>query len=412
MPKQVTQQPETVFRTAKPKEKIYRISDGGGLYMEVLPNGNKRWRWQYTRATGGRTMLSFGDYPRVPTKKARADRDEAQRLLAEGIDPATYRRELVATQRDRNASSFENVAREWMNKKRPSWTQEHATSIQSRLEQNVFPWLGGKPVADVSAPDLLKALRRVEERGAVETAHRVRSYCSQIMRYAIATGRAERDPSADLRGALPPAQSTHLAAVIESADIRKLLLAIDSYSGSIVTRCALRLAPLVFVRPGELRQARWADIDLVAKEWRFEVSKTKTAHIVPLSMQAVEILQEIQPLTGHREFVFPSLRGQGRPMSENTINAALRGLGYDGKTMTGHGFRAMARTALDEQLGYPVHIIEQQLAHTVRDPLGRAYNRTAHLDQRREMMQAWSNYLDGLRAEVVAPFVRRKAANQ
>jgi integrase len=410
MPKQIPQQPETIFRMAKPKDKTYRISDGDGLYMEVMPNGKKRWRWQYTRPTGGRTRLGLGDYPTVSTKQARIQRDEARRLVTESIDPAQHRRELATAQEERTANNFEYVGREWMNKQRRNWTDGHATTIESRLQNDVFPWIGSRPVAEITAPELLKVLCRVEERGAIETAHRIRSYCGQIMRYAIATGRAERDPSADLRGALPPAKPTHLAAVTERADMRALLHAIDGYSGSIVTRCALRLAPLVFVRPGELRRARWVDIDLAAREWRYEVSKTKTGHIVPLCTQAVEILEEIHPLTGHREYVFPSLRGQGRPMSENTINVALRSLGFDGKTMTGHGFRAMARTALDEVLGYPIHIIEQQLAHAVRDPLGRAYNRTTHLDQRREMMQAWGNYLDELRANNVTPFNRHQAA--
>lgn len=413
MPKLVPQQAETRFRTAKAGDAPYRISDGDGLFMLVDRDGSKRWRFQFTRPTGGRNTLGLGDYPTVSVAAARAARDEARRLLSEGIDPGEHRKATKAMQAERAANSFEAVAREWIAKFSQTWSESHASRLKGRLQNDVYPWIGGRPVGEVTAKDLLTLLQRMERRGAVDTAHRVRGDLGRIFRYAVSTGRAERDPAADLRGALPPVRPGHFAALTDPKDIARLLRAIDGYSGSLVVRSALQLAPLFFVRPGELRTARWADMDLEAAEWRYTVTKTRNngvaEHIVPLCARAVEILQELHPLTGSREYVFPSSRGEGRPMSENTVNAALRYLGYDGNTMTGHGFRAMARTVLDEVLGYPVHIIEQQLAHAVKDPLGRAYNRTAHLPQRRQMMEAWSEYLDGLKVGNVVPF-KAKAA--
>jgi integrase len=413
MPKLVAQQAETRFRTAKAGGAQYRISDGDGLYMLVDRDGSKRWRFQYTRPAGGRNTLGLGDYPTVSVAAARAARDEAHRLLSEGIDPGEHRKTTKAMQAERAANSLEAVAREWIAKFSPTWSESHASRVQARLVNDIYPWIGGRPVGEITAKDLLTVLQRMEKRGAVDTAHRVRGDLGRIFRYAVSTGRAGRDPAADLRGALPPVRPGHFAALTDPKDIARLLKAIDGYSGSLVVRSALQLAPLFFVRPGELRTARWADMDLDAGEWRYTVTKTRNngvaEHIVPLCERALAILRELHPLTGSREYVFPSSRGEGRPMSENTVNAALRYLGYDGDTMTGHGFRAMARTVLDEVLGYPIHIIEQQLAHAVKDPLGRAYNRTAHLPQRRKMMQAWADYLDALKAENVVPF-KAKAA--
>jgi integrase len=267
------------------------------------------------------------------------------------------------------------------------------------LERDIFPWLGNKPIADISAPHLLEVIRRIEQRGALETAHRAIGNCGQIFRYAVATGRAERDPSNDLRGALPPYKTKHFASVTNPEQVGKLLSALDSYEGTLVVRCALRLAPLVFVRPGELRRAQWPDIDLDAAEWRFDVTKTNTKHIVPLSRQAMVILRELQPLTGRSQYVFPSARSVKRPMSDNAILVAMRSLGIGKDEMSGHGFRAMARTILDEVLGFRPDYIEHQLAHAVRDPNGRAYNRTAHLAERCKMMQEWADYLDKLKAD-------------
>ncbi|MGH8474391.1 MAG: tyrosine-type recombinase/integrase [Methylococcales bacterium] len=286
----------------------------------------------------------------------------------------------------------------------------HAARVLRRLELDVFPWLGDRPIGGLNAPELLTVLRRAEARGAVDTAHRVSGYCGQVFRYGLATGRCDRDISADLKGALPPEKGGHCTALTNPAKVGELLRAIHGYQGTLPVQCSLKLAPLVFVRPGELRQARWSDIDFDAAEWRFSVMKTDINHIVPMSKQAVEILKELHPLTGHGVFVFPSARYPcgDRPMSENAVLYAMRGLGIGRDEMTGHGFRAMARTILDEVLGVRVDLIEHQLAHAVRDPLGRAYNRTAHLPERREMMQKWADYLDRLRnrADGQSRFVR------
>lgn len=287
---------------------------------------------------------------------------------------------------------------EWHTNRSAKWSQVHADNIMGRLKRDVFPWLGKRPIAEIGAQELLAAIRRIEDRGANETAHRVLSNCSEIFRYSIATGRAERDIAADLKSALKPTVKKHLAAVTDPKRVGELLRMIDGYQGTLTVRCALRLAPLVFVRPGELRMARWEEIDLATAEWRFVVSKTKTEHIVPLSTQAGEVLRELQPLTGHREWVFPGGRDPRRPMSNNAILSAMRRMEIDKDEMSGHGFRAMARTILDEVLGIRTDIIEQQLAHQVREPLGRAYNRTKYLSQRFEMMQQWADFLDELKA--------------
>jgi integrase len=275
------------------------------------------------------------------------------------------------------------------------------------MERDLFPWIGKRPISEIKAPELLGALRRVESRGALESARRLKIIAGQVFRYAVATGRAERDPSGDLKGALAPPQERHHAAITDPKDVAPLLRAIDGYQGHFVVKCALRLAPLFFVRPGELRHAEWAEIDLDEAIWNIPAHKMKMkqAHIVPLCKQAVEILTELKKLTGASRYVFPSGRTYARPMSENAILAALRRMGYDKDTMTGHGFRAMARTILDEVLQVRPDFIEHQLAHAVRDPNGRAYNRTAHLIERRKMMQTWADYLDGLKdGAVVIPF--------
>ena len=309
-----------------------------------------------------------------------------------------------ATASSAHGDSFEVVAKEWVQKFQSRWTEGHRDLILHRLELYVFPWHGQQAVRAVTSPDLLLTLRRIEERGAVETAHRVRQICSQVFRYAIVTGRAERDSAADLRGALPPVKQTHLAALTDPDAVANLLRAIDGYAGNFITRCALRISPLVFVRPGELRTAEWHEFDLDKAEWNIPAEKMKmrAAHLVPLSAQAVAVLRELKPLTGRGRFVFPSVRTSERPMSNNTILAALRGMGYSKDEMTGHGFRAMARTILDEVMGARPDIIEHQLVHTVKDPLGRAYNRTKHLVERREMMQRWADYLDQLKSQNTA----------
>ena len=388
---------DTAIRNAKPGKKSRRLFDGGGLYVEIAPSGGKWWRLKY-RYGGKEKRISLGVYPDVSLKDARDRRDAARKLLANDIDPSEQRKAKKAAKAIQGANSFEVIAREWHAKRKSSWTERHAETVIRRLELNVFPWLGTQPIADITAPQLLSVINRIEERGAIETAHRVLSICGQVFRYAIVTARAERDPSGDLKGALQPVKTQHFAAVTEPDKIAEVLRAIDGYEGTLVVRSALRLAPLVFVRPGELRQAEWADIDLECAEWRYIVSKTDTPHVVPLSTQAVDILIELQPLTGSGHYVFPSARSASRPMSDNAVLAALRRMGIGKDEMSGHGFRAMARTILDEVLGFRADYIEHQLAHAVRDPNGRAYNRTAHLPERRKMMQAWADYLDTLKA--------------
>ena len=388
---------DTAIRNAKPAEKAKKLFDGGGLYLEVAPSGGKWWRLKY-RFGGKEKRLSLGVYPDVSLKDARERRDEARKLLANEVDPSENRKAKKAAKLERAANSFEVVAREWFGKHSPNWSANHSDRIIRRLERDIFPWIGGKPIADITAPQLLEVIRRIEQRGALETAHRALGNCGQVFRYAIATGRAERDPSGDLRGALPPVKGKHFASVTEPKKVAEVLRALDGYEGTLTVRCALLLAPLVFVRPGELRHAKWADIDLDSAEWRYTVTKTDTQHIVPLARQAVEILRELYPLTGRGRYVFPGARSAARPMSDNAILAAMRRMGIGKEEMSGHGFRAMARTILDEVLGFRPDYIEHQLAHAVRDPNGRAYNRTAHLPERRKMMQEWADYLDKLKA--------------
>lgn len=395
---------DIAVRSAKPAEKPIKLFDERGLFLLISPAGGKWWRLKY-RFGGKEKLLSLGTYPDVGLKDARAKRDEARKLLADGVDPGENRKaQKIATQ-NRAANSFEVVTREWYGKHAPNWADHHGSRIIRRFERDIFPWLGGRPIAEITPPELLAVVRRIEERGAVETAHRALANCGQVFRYAVATGRAERDPSGDLKGALPPVKAAHFAAVTDPKDVGRLLRTLDSYQGTLTVASALRLAPLVFVRPGELRAAEWNQVDLDAAEWRYTVSKTGTQHIVPLASQAVAILKELQALTGNGRFVFPGARMNGRPMSDNAILAAMRSLCIPKDEMSGHGFRAMARTILDEVLGVRPELIEHQLAHAVKDPNGRAYNRTAHLPERRKMMQQWADYLDKLRAGAdVIPF--------
>lgn len=393
---------DTAIRNAKPEDKPARLFDGGGLYLEISPSGGKLWRMKY-RHGGKEKRLAFGAYPDVGLKDARERREEARKLLANGTDPGEVKKAQKAAKAERAANSFETLAREWFGRWRTDKAESHSSKVIARLESDVFPWLGGTPVADVSAPMVLAVLRRIESRGTADTAHRAKQNISQVMRYAIATGRAERDPCPDLRGALSSARAGHFAAITDPMEAGKLLRAIAAFKGTHIVRAALSLAPLVFARPAELRTARWADIDLEKAEWRYFVTKTKTEHLVPLAHQAVAILRDVQPLTGAGEYVFPG-RDPKLPISNSTINAALTRMGYDTKTeMTGHGFRAMARTLLAEELHQKPEVIEHQLAHAVADSLGTAYNRTKFLKERREMMQLWADYLDRLKvgAEVI-----------
>lgn len=410
-------------KTAKGKDKQYKLSDGRGLYLIVTPAGGRWWRFKYF-FNGKEKSLSFGTYPDISLAEARDKRHEARNQVANGIDPGAERKALKESLAEQAAvieNSFEIVAHEWhtafsvQDPKKPNkevWTEGHATTIMSRLERDVFPWIGAKPIAEVKPLDILAVLRRVEGRGALESAHRIRTICGQVLRYAVATGRAERDAAADLRGALPPVREKHHAAITDPKEVTELLRAIDGFKGTFHVKCALKLSPMLFVRPGELRQMEWAEIDFDAEQWNIPAAKMKMkmAHIVPLSKQVVTILKELQPLTGYGKYVFPCHRSPLRPMTNNAINAALRRMGYTSDEQTGHGFRAMARTILDEVLQVRPDFIEHQLAHAVKDPNGRAYNRTAHLAERKKMMQLWADYLDGLKQGCkVIPF-KQKAA--
>lgn len=387
---------DTAIKNAKPADKPYKMTDGRGLYLLVNKN-RKYFRWDY-RYGGKRKTFALGVYPDVGLRAAREKHEDMRRLLSQGIDPMEHKKEIRAQMYEESRCSFELIAREWYFKNKSVWTEKHAQTIISRLENNIFPWLGGKDVGSITAPVLLECLRRIEERGAVETAHRVKQICGQVFRYAIATGRAERDPSFDLRGALAPTRTKSMATITDPEKIGELMRAIDGYQGSIITRCALKFAPLTFVRPGELRHAEWTEMSLEECEWKIpsEKMKMRMAHIVPLSSQAKTVLEEIRPLTGNGKYVFPSLRSGSRPMSNNTILAALRNMGYTKEEMTGHGFRAMASTLLHEQ-GWPSDVIERQLAHRERNSVKAAYNHAQYLTERRRMMQAWADYLDFLR---------------
>lgn len=372
-------------------------ADGGGMYLLVKAAG-KYWRMDYAFAAKRKT-LALGVYPEVGLAKARKRRDAAREQLADGIDPSTAKREEKAVNLAAARNTFELVAREWLKKTEANRKDSTHGKVANWLEKDVFPFIGTMPIANIGPRDVLAALRKMEERGALDSVHRVKQICGQVFRYAVSSGSTERDVTQDLRGALAKPQTGHFAAITEPKKVGALMRSVFAYEGHPCTVAALKLSPLVFVRPGELRTAEWAEIDLDAAEWRIPGSKMKMKvdHLVPLSMQAVAILRSVQPLTGHGRYVFPGLRTGERPMSENTINAALRGMGYAKDVHSAHGFRAMARTILDEVMAERVDLIEHQLAHAVKDANGRAYNRTTHLPARREMMQRWADYLDKLR---------------
>jgi len=390
---------DTAVKNAKATGKAAgdKYPDGGGMYLLVKPAG-KYWRMDY-RHVGKRKTLALGVYPAVSLAKARQRRDKAREQLADGIDPSKAKRDDKQARAEAAAHTFEVVARTWLTKSKADRAATTHDRVTGWLERKVFPYIGNSPIASVGPRDVLAVAQKLEAHGHNESAHRVMQICGQVFRYAVATGSAERDVTADLKGALASVQVTSYAAITEPKQVGELLRAIHAYSGHPYATAALMLSPLVFLRPGELRAAEWAEIDLDAAEWRIPGNKMKMKldHIVPLSSQAVAIFRSVRPLTGHGKYVFPSVRSGARCMSENTINAALRGLGYGGDVMTAHGFRATARTIMDEVLGERVDLIEHQLAHAVKDPNGRAYNRTAHLPARREMMQRWADYLDKIR---------------
>jgi len=402
---------DAVIRQAKPKSRQYKIADEKGMYLLVTKSG-KCFRFNY-RFQGKYKTLALGVYPDVSLKTARERLQKARKQLALGLDPAQQRKAEKISQT--GANSFKAVALEWFSKKSDTWKPGHSRTVKSRMEKNLFPWLGDVDISDINAPLVLSVLRRIEERGAIETAHRCKTICSQVMRYAVATGRAERDPCSDLRGALTPSQPKHMATITDPDQVGALLRAIDNYHGHLITRCALKLAPLVFVRPGELRKMQWEHINWIKKQWKFipekRLKKIRDPRplIVPLSDQALDVLREIHPLTGEGTFVFPSLRSADRPMSNNAILAALRRMGYAKEEMSGHGFRSMASTLLHE-LGWPHAVIELQLDHTLGNKVAQAYDHSERLTERAKMMQAWADYLDALKSKADVSKFERKVA--
>lgn len=408
MPKRIVQLSEVQVRNAKPKEADYKLMDGFGLFLLVTTSGGKLWRFDY-RYGGKRKCIAFGTYPTISLTEARGRREEARKLLANGVDPSDVKKAQKAARAESAANSFEVVALEWHGKQ-TQWSDSHRDRVLQALNRDVFPWIGARPISEIKASEILSLLRRVEDRGALDTAHRVRTYCSQVFRYAISTVRAERNPANDLVGALPQPEKRNFASIVDPKEIAPLLRMIDGYSGTFVVKSALRLAPLLFLRPGELRQTEWSEVDLENAEIKIPLARIKLPksekmlhkkefHYVPLSAQAVAVLTELKAFTGNSPYVFPSGRSFHRCMSENAVNAALRRMGIDTKEeICGHGFRAMARTVLEEHLGWNEKFMELQLAHAVKGPHGRAYNRTSHLAERKKMMQAWADYLDELKS--------------
>lgn len=382
------------IKNAKPKSKPYKLTDGFGMYIEVTPAGGKYWRYKF-RFANKESRLTLGRYPDTSISEARLRLAEARSKVYEGQDP----RKRNAMNQKSNIDTFEIVAEDWLQNRKNVWSDIHFQNISGRLRRDILPFLGKTNIKDITARELLSVLRKVEERGAHETAHRLRSNCSEIYRYAIATDRGERDVAADLKGALVPVQKKHLAAIVEPDRLADLMIMIKGYRGTPVVRTALKLAALTFVRPGELRKAKWQDMCFKDREWRFTISKTKRLHIVPLAEQALNLLGELKPLTSTSDFVFPNARTKSKCMSNNAVLSALRVLGIPKEEMCGHGFRATARTILDEHLGIRPDLIEHQLSHSVIGPLGRAYNRTQFIKDRHVMMQTWADYIDALVSE-------------
>lgn len=393
----------TAVQRAKGQAKPTKMPDGGGLYLLVKPNGSRYWRYDY-RFAGKRKTLALGVYPDTSLAEARRLHQTARETLAKDVDPSEAKRIDRITRHLASADSFEAVSTEWYESKLQDKSDSYRDRTQRLLTKDLYPSLGPRPVSQITAAELLMVLRKIEARGAVDMAHRAKQTAGQVFRYAVATGRAERDPSVDLRGALKSKTKKHYAAIIDPIQVGKLLLAIDVFQGTPTVKTALQLSALLFQRPGEIRAMEWEEISFEEERWEIPAEKMKMGqpHIVPLCRQALDHLKELHRLTGRGRYVFPSARGGSRPLSENGVRVALRTMGYDNDSMTPHGFRAMARTILDEVLNYRVEWIEHQLAHAVKDANGRAYNRTVHLSQRREMMQGWADYLDNLRVQAIA----------
>ena len=390
---------DTAIRAIKPTSKTAKYFDGGGLYLEVAPSGGKWWRLKY-RFQGKEKRISLGTYPTIGLKEARERREDTKKILANGIDPSAQRQAIKASITSIDQDSFEVVTREWFDKHVVNLAPSYSKKVRSLFERQIFPVLGAKPIAEVEPTDVLNAARHVEQTGAIETAHRLIQICGQVFRYAIATGRTKYDVSTGLHAALPKVNVKHMATLTDKKRIGQLLRAIDAYGGFFPVRCALKLAPLLFVRPGELQKAEWAEFDLPAAEWRLPASKMKMRqrHIVPLSCQALSILAELQSYTGNGQFLFPSIRTTTKPIALESMLVAIRSMGFTQDEMTMHGFRGMASTLLNE-MGYNRDWIERQLAHGERDHVRAAYNYAEHLPERRRMMQEWADYLEELKAE-------------
>lgn len=389
---------DTAAKQAKSRDKDYKLFDEKGLFLLVRANGSKYWRFKY-RFAQKEKLLALGVYPEVTLKNARIGRDKAREQLRQGIDPGAARKAKKIANVEAGANSFKAIATEWFEVKLNDKSKSYRDRSWRALEKNLFPSIGCRPIADITPPELLSSLRKIESRGALDMAKRTKQVASLVFRYAIATGRAERDPSQDLAGALKPTTKKHFAAITEPKTVGRLMLSIDGYEGTATVKSALSLSPLLFCRPGELRHMEWDEIDWEQELWELPAEKMKMRqpHIVPLARQSIDILKQQQQLTGNDRYVFPSARGRSRPLSENGVRTALRTLGYDNETMTAHGFRAMARTLLDEVLGFPSDHIEAQLAHKPAGHLGAAYNRAKYLDHRIIMMQRWADYLDELK---------------
>ena len=390
----------TQIQNAKPKQTMYKLFDGGGLFLLVTPPGGKHWRMKYRQNNGKEGLLSFGSYPAVTLEQARRMRDDAKARRAAGVDPGEARRKEKEDRAKQSKDTFEAVARTWMDVHSTKVKPKTMHNVTTVLERLVFPLIGRRPIRELKAPDFLDMLRRLESHGKLSQVAKASMVCGQIMRFAVATGQAEFDPLPSLRGSLKTHKEKHLAAITDPKRVGHLLRLIHAYTGGLVVKSALKIAPYVFVRPGDLQHARWEDMDLEACEWRFITQKTGTPHIVPLAPQVMAILKELRLFTGSGEWVFPCNWGKSRPMGKMSMTSALRIMGIPEGEMTVHGFRATARTLLDEVLGERYDFIEQQLAHTVRDPNGRAYNRTVHLAERTRMMCRWADYLDALRDDL------------
>jgi integrase len=403
---------DTKIKQAQPLEKMYRLYDKDGLYLQVQPNGSKYWRWKY-RFGGKEKVLALGVYSssgkHLSLKEARIKRQSAYDLLRQNIDPSSAKRLQKLVNTTANEDTFGNLSQKWFSKQSNTWAPATAKKNRALLDNDILPFLSPRPIDAIETWELMGILNRITERGAIDTAHKCRQIMNQVFRHAKQIGRTKQNPAIDLVGALPARNTKHRAAITDPAKFAQLLLDIDRYKGTPITRTMLALAPLLFQRPSELASMEWSELDLKDGYWNIPKAKKKERnkregdHLVPLPLQAIELIKELEPLTGNRQFVFPNQRDPKKHANPESINKALRIMGYDtGKDQCFHGFRASARTMLDEQLGLRVEWIEHQLAHTVKDALGRAYNRTKHLPERIDMMERWGRYLDELKRQALS----------